>query len=102
MANRIYNHKSRIKGSQPAIIKAVHPGMIIGFKYRKEKVFDVKPTLLVLYKDYSENLVHGLNLNYLAAFNMKLTINNLVKGASGQAIQTMNILYKFPEGLGLR
>ena len=29
-------------------------------------------------------------------------IDNLVKGASGQAIQNMNLLYKFPEFLGLR
>ena len=29
-------------------------------------------------------------------------IDNLVKGASGQAIQNMNILYKFPESLGLK
>lgn len=29
-------------------------------------------------------------------------IDNLVKGASGQAIQNMNLLYKFPESLGLR
>ena len=29
-------------------------------------------------------------------------IDNLIKGASGQAIQNMNILYKFPEHLGLR
>ena len=29
-------------------------------------------------------------------------IDNLVKGASGQAIQNMNILYKFPEYLGLK
>ncbi len=29
-------------------------------------------------------------------------IDNLVKGASGQAIQNMNILYKFPEQLGLK
>ena len=28
-------------------------------------------------------------------------IDNLVKGASGQAIQNMNLLYKFPETLGL-
>ena len=28
-------------------------------------------------------------------------IDNLVKGASGQAIQNMNLLYKFPEHLGL-
>ena len=29
-------------------------------------------------------------------------IDNLVKGASGQAIQNMNLLYKFPEHMGLR
>ncbi len=29
-------------------------------------------------------------------------IDNLVKGASGQAIQNMNILYNFPEQLGLK
>lgn len=29
-------------------------------------------------------------------------IDNLVKGASGQAIQNMNLLYKFPEKLGLK
>ena len=29
-------------------------------------------------------------------------IDNLVKGASGQAIQNMNHVYKFPENLGLR
>ena len=28
-------------------------------------------------------------------------IDNLVKGASGQAVQNMNILYDFPEHLGL-
>ena len=29
-------------------------------------------------------------------------IDNLVKGASGQAIQNMNLIYKFPEYLGLK
>ena len=29
-------------------------------------------------------------------------IDNLVKGASGQAIQNMNLMYKFPESLGLK
>ena len=29
-------------------------------------------------------------------------IDNLVKGASGQAIQNMNLLYRFPENLGLK
>ena len=30
------------------------------------------------------------------------SIDNLVKGASGQAVQNMNHLYKFPEHLGLK
>ena len=29
-------------------------------------------------------------------------LDNLVKGASGQAVQNMNNLYKFPEHLGLK
>ena len=29
-------------------------------------------------------------------------IDNLVKGASGQAIQNMNLLFEFPENLGLK
>ena len=29
-------------------------------------------------------------------------IDNLIKGAAGQAIQNMNILYKLPEHLGLK
>ena len=29
-------------------------------------------------------------------------IDNLVKGASGQAVQNMNLIYDFPETLGLK
>ena len=29
-------------------------------------------------------------------------IDNLIKGASGQAIQNMNLIYKYPEHLGLK
>ena len=29
-------------------------------------------------------------------------IDNLIKGASGQAIQNMNLIYNFPESLGLK
>jgi len=29
-------------------------------------------------------------------------IDNLIKGASGQAVQNMNLIYKFPESFGLR
>ncbi len=33
MAKSKYNHKRRIKGLQPAKLKAVSPGMIVQFKY---------------------------------------------------------------------
>ena len=29
-------------------------------------------------------------------------LDNLIKGASGQAIQNMNLVYNFPEDLGLK
>ena len=29
-------------------------------------------------------------------------IDNLVKGASGQAIQNMNVMFKYPEQMGLK
>ena len=29
-------------------------------------------------------------------------IDNLIKGASGQAVQNMNLIFKYPEGLGLK
>ncbi len=38
---------------------------------------------------------NGANIIIIAA------IDNLLKGASGQAVQNMNIMYKFPEHLGL-
>ena len=89
MAKVIYNHKNRITGSQPAILKAVYPGMVVRFKYRKQKVFDDTPLLLVLHKDYVEKLVHGLNLNYLSSREMKSITSNIIEGA---AISGKNIL----------
>ena len=77
-----YNHKNKVKGSQPALIKAVYPGMIIGFKYRKKKVFDDTPILLVLHRDYYKNLIHGINFNYLTAYQIKLLVGNIVKGSA--------------------
>jgi N-acetyl-gamma-glutamyl-phosphate reductase len=39
---------------------------------------------------------------YKNKFIIFSAIDNLVKGASGQAVQNMNLLYKFPENLGLK
>ena len=63
----------------------------------------------------SAHLIKDLNANTIASIRacVKQTriknniiilcaLDNLVKGASGQAIQNMNILFKFSEYLGLK
>ena len=74
---RKYNHKNRIEGSQPANIKAVYPGMFVSFDYRKHTVFDRRPLLFILHKDYSNNLLHGINLNYLTEHKLKQLIGKM-------------------------
>ena len=43
MARVKYNHKRRIKGLQPAKVKAIYPGMIVQFKYKGKNIFDKNP-----------------------------------------------------------
>ena len=81
MAKGKYNHKRRIKGSQPAKLKAVYPGMMIRFKYNSENIFDKNPLVLVIWNDKSESKIHGINLNYLQESNIKAIMKKITKGA---------------------
>ena len=82
MAKTLYNHKRRIKDSQPAKIKSLYPGTIVQFKYSGEKVFDSLPMVLILWNDYSESKIHGINFNYMSEYKIKLLFGELmgVKG----------------------
>ena len=53
-----------------------------------------------LYTNNCEISICETNLNN--KFIIFSSIDNLIKGASGQAIQNMNLLFKFPETLGLK
>ena len=67
MANTKFVHKQNYQGIQPAKLKALYPGMVVEFKYSGEDIFDNRPLILLLYKEYGKyDLVHGLNLNYLS------------------------------------
>ena len=54
--------------------------------------------------------VRGNNMCRLAVYRpqggdtvvVSSVIDNLVKGASGQAVQNMNLMFGFPEDMGLR
>jgi len=64
----------------------------------------------VIISDTMPDLKQVVNTNkcllYLEIFEDKLfiisIIDNLVKGASGQAVQNMNLMFGFPEDTGLR
>jgi hypothetical protein len=80
MAKSKYNHKRRIKGLQPAKLKAVSPGMIVQFKYGGKNIFDAAPLVLVIWNDIPEKKIHGINLNYLTESSIQLIMKKIIKG----------------------
>ena len=79
MAKRKYNHDRRITDLQPAKLKSLYPGTIVQFIYRGDKVFDKKPMVLVLWNDYTEYKIHGINLNYLTDHKIKLLFREMME-----------------------
>ena len=79
MARRKYNHNRRITDLQPAIVKSLYPGTIVRFNYGGDKVFDKTPMVLVLWNDYQEYKIHGINLNYLTEFKIKMLFNEIME-----------------------
>jgi hypothetical protein len=79
MARQRYNHNHRITDLQPAKIKSLYPGTIVKFRYSGNKVFDKTPVVLVLWNDYIEYKIHGINLNYLTEFEIKLLFKELME-----------------------
>ena len=79
MAHRKYNHSRRIRDLQPAKIKSLHPGTIVQFRYSGDKVFDKKPMVLILWNDYKEYKIHGINLNYLTEFKIKMLFGEIME-----------------------
>ena len=79
MAKRKYNHKRRIQNLQPAQIKSLYPGTIVQFKYTGKDIFDNLPIILVLWNDYVESKIHGINLNYLTEFKIKVLFEEIME-----------------------
>jgi len=79
MARQKYNHGNRIIDFQLAKIKAISPGTVIQFKYTGEDIFDNKPMVLVLWNDKYESKIHGINLNYLTEFKIKMLFDKIME-----------------------
>jgi len=84
MAKTKYNHRRRILNVQPAIQKALYPGMIVNFKYVGENIFDPLPIVLIVWNDYYGNKIHGINFNYLTEFKIKRLFEFIMKGGKSQ------------------
>ena len=79
MARQRYNHNRRIQDFQPAMVKSLYPGTIVQFKYTGDKIFDKKPMVLVLWNDYKEYKIHGINLNYLTEYKIKMLFTEMME-----------------------
>jgi hypothetical protein len=79
MAKTKYNHSRRIKDLQPAKVKSLYPGTIVQFTYGGDKVFDKKPMVLVLWNDYQNYKIHGINLNYLIESKVKMLFEGIME-----------------------
>ena len=76
-----FNHKRRIVGVQPVKSRSVYPGMFLQFRYLTEYTSDPNPLLLVMWNDYKNYKIHGINLNYLQESKIKIMMGKIVKGA---------------------
>ena len=91
MAKTKYNHRQLIESYQPSPNKAIYPGMVVQFRYKAENIFDKKPIVLVLWNDYREDKIHGINLNYLTREKMGILFDKLVEGAKTYGKKSANI-----------
>ena len=71
MAKSTFSHRRRILGTQPARVKSLYPGMFTNFRYKGKNLSDDNPLIMVLWNDYSEYKIHGINLNYLQESKIK-------------------------------
>ena len=99
-------------------------GMLTSIYFRPKNginINQIRNSLINFYKPFKFIKIHKLNTqigsgNVLNTNNCEISIcntrvknkfvifsaiDNLVKGASGQAVQNMNYLYNFPEKMGL-
>ena len=80
MANKIFNHQRRVLDTQLAKIKTLYPGTIVEFKYSGNDIFDKEPMVLILWNDYKNYKIHGINLNYLSEFKIKSLFGKVMTG----------------------
>tara|TARA_B100000073_G_scaffold88813_1_gene69667 strand:+ start:119 stop:655 length:537 start_codon:yes stop_codon:yes gene_type:complete len=103
MAQTLFNHNRRILDQQPARVRRVYPGTILRFNYRADRITDKKPMILVLWNDYYGNKIHGINLNYLTEYKIKVLMQRIVeKGKSPITVEDQDSEDDYDDSLPFR
>ena len=84
--SRKINHFRRIINEEPMGIRMIDTGMMIRFRYNREKVTDRNPLCLYLCRDKKTRLVHTVNLNYLYESKVQLLFERI-----NEVIPVMNL-----------
>ena len=91
MARAKFNHLQLIESHQPSHTKSIYPGMIIQFDYKAENIFDKQPMVLVLWNEFENFKVHGINLNYLSKQKLELLFDKLIAGSKTYGKKSKNV-----------
>ena len=81
MARSKFTHKNVVNSRQPAHNKAIYPGMLIEFIYKGDNIFDKNPMVLVLFNNFMDDKIEGINLNYLSNQKIGTLFDRLIEGA---------------------
>ncbi len=90
MARQKYNHKNVVKSFQPSPNKSIYPGMIIQFAYKGVDIFDKNPMVLVLWNNYYDDKIEGINLNYLSKDRIRVFFEKIIEGSKTYSKRAMN------------
>ena len=102
MAHQRYNHSRRIQDLQPAKIKSLYPGTIVQFKYNGDNIFDKKPMVLILWNEYKEYKIHGINLNYLTEFKIKRLFEEIMERGNRLVVEDQVAIDDYDDTLPYR
>ena len=90
MATR-YNNLKIISDRQTLPIGKLIPGMIITFNYSEQGVTDPRPLLLFLHNNKDNNVLEGLNLNYVNPSKLK-KLFSVIEFKKGKLDEQENLL----------
>ena len=87
-----YNNRKIIKKIQTISVGKLLPGMIVTFNYSESGVMDPRPLLLFLHHHKDNNVLEGLNLNYVNPSKLK-KLFSVIEFKKGKLDEEENLVF---------